>query len=102
MENKGFGPAQDWLTVQRPAIVRALRAREALQYSPCRAKSSRLRLEKGEARRMKITVDVDCRRLEARQFMGWPYVEPMQKAPMAEIEKPMMAELGRFPPETLL
>src|SRR6202020_3661418 len=101
MENKGFGPAQGWLTVQRPAIVRALRAREPLQNSPARPKSSRSPLEKGEARRMKITVDVDCTPLEARQFMGLPDVEPMQKAAMAEIEKRMMAELERFSPETL-
>src|SRR5262249_42891376 len=30
MENKGFGPAQDWLTLQRPAIVTAPRARGGL------------------------------------------------------------------------
>ena len=45
---------------------------------------------------MKITVDVDCTPLEARQFMGLPDVEPMQKAAMAEIEKRMMAELQRY------
>ena len=50
---------------------------------------------------MKITVNVDCTALEARQFMGLPDVEPMQKAAMAEIEKRMMTELGRFSPESL-
>src|ERR1700722_4497550 len=50
---------------------------------------------------MKITVDVDCTPLEARQFMGLPDVEPMQKAAMAEIEKRMMAELQRYSPEAL-
>ena len=50
---------------------------------------------------MKITVDVDCTPLEARQFMGLPDVEPMQKAAMAEIEKRMMAELERYSPEAL-
>ena len=50
---------------------------------------------------MKITVDVDCTPLEARQFMGLPDVEPMQKAAMAEIDKRMMAELERFSPEAL-
>ena len=99
MENEGFWPAQGWLPVQRPAIVRALRAREGLQYSPFRAKSSRLNRE--SALPMKITVDVDCTPLEARQFMGLPDVEPMQKAAMAEIEKRMMTELERFSPETL-
>ncbi|HKN29024.1 MAG TPA: DUF6489 family protein [Roseiarcus sp.] len=52
-------------------------------------------------RQMKITVNVDCTPLEARQFMGLPDVEPMQKAAMAEIEKRMMAELERFSPESL-
>jgi Family of unknown function (DUF6489) len=50
---------------------------------------------------MKITINVDCTPLEARQFMGLPDVEPMQKAAMAEIEKRMMAELERFSPEAL-
>ena len=50
---------------------------------------------------MKTTVDVDCTPLEARQFMGLPDVEPMQKAAMAEIEKRMMAELERYSPESL-
>ena len=50
---------------------------------------------------MKITVDVDCTPLEARQFMGLPDVEPMQKAAMAEIEKRMKMELDRYTPEAL-
>jgi Family of unknown function (DUF6489) len=51
---------------------------------------------------MKITVDVDCTPAEARQFMGLPDLEPLQKATMAEIEKRMMAEIERFSPEGLL
>lgn len=50
---------------------------------------------------MKITIDVDCTAHEARQFLGLPDVEPMQKAAMAEIEKRMMTELERFSPESL-
>ena len=50
---------------------------------------------------MKVTVNIDCTPQEARQFMGLPDVEPMQKAAMAEIEKRMMAELERFSPEAL-
>ena len=50
---------------------------------------------------MKITVDVDCTPLEARQFMGLPDVEPMQKAVMADIEKRMMTEIERYSPESL-
>ena len=51
---------------------------------------------------MKITVDVDCTPAEARQFMGLPDVQPMQKAAMAEIERRMMSELERFSPEALM
>ena len=50
---------------------------------------------------MKISIDVDCTPLEARQFMGLPDVEPMQKAAMAEIEKRMKMELDRYTPEAL-
>ncbi len=50
---------------------------------------------------MKISVDVDGTPLEARQFMGLPDVEPMQKAAMAQIEKRMIAELERYTPEAL-
>ena len=50
---------------------------------------------------MKITVEVDCTPLEARQFMGLPDVEPMQKAAMAQIEKRMTTELERYTPEAL-
>ena len=48
---------------------------------------------------MKITVNVDCTPLEARQFMGLPDVEPMQKAVMADIEKRMITEIERYSPE---
>jgi hypothetical protein len=50
---------------------------------------------------MKITVNIDCTPLEARQFMGLPDVEPMQKAAMEEIEKRMKIELERYSPEAL-
>ena len=48
---------------------------------------------------MKITINVDCTPLEARQFMGLPDVEPMQKAVMADIEKRMLTEIDRYSPE---
>jgi hypothetical protein len=51
---------------------------------------------------MKITVDIDCTPAEARQFMGLPDLEPLQKAAMAEIEKRMIAEFERLSPEALL
>jgi len=72
-----------------------------LCYGPALRLFMRLRSRKETDRPMKITIDVDCTPLEARQFMGLPDVEPMQKAAMAEIERRMMVELERFSPETL-
>ena len=40
---------------------------------------------------MKVTIEIDCTPVEARQFMGLPDVQPMQAAVMAEIEKRVMA-----------
>ncbi len=51
---------------------------------------------------MKIRIDIDCTPAEARQFIGLPDLEPLQKAVMAEVEKRMMAELERYSPEGLL
>lgn len=51
---------------------------------------------------IKVTVEVDCTPEEARQFMGLPDVQPMQAAVMAEMEKRVLAEMGRFSPEAVL
>jgi hypothetical protein len=51
---------------------------------------------------MKVTIDIDCTPLEARQFMGLPDVQPMQAAVMAEIEKRVMAEATKFSPDGFL
>jgi len=51
---------------------------------------------------MKITVDIDCTPAEARNFMGLPDFEPMQKRALEEIEKRMMDSLERYSPEALL
>ena len=51
---------------------------------------------------MKVTVEVDCTPLEARQFLGLPNLEPMQDAVMAQIEKKMLAEMERFSPESMM
>ncbi len=51
---------------------------------------------------MKVTVEVDCTPLEARQFLGLPNLEPMQEAVMAQIEKKMLAEMERFSPESVM
>jgi len=51
---------------------------------------------------MKVTIDIDCTPVEARQFMGLPDVEPLQKAMLQEMERRMMAEMERFSPESVL
>jgi Family of unknown function (DUF6489) len=51
---------------------------------------------------MKITVEVECTPIEARQFLGLPNVEPIQSAAMAQIEKRILNEMDRFSPEALL
>ena len=42
---------------------------------------------------MKVTIEIDCTPVEARQFLGLPNVEPMQDA--------VMQQLG-ISPETLI
>lgn len=51
---------------------------------------------------MKVTIDIDCTPVEARQFMGLPDLEPLQKAMLQEMEKRMMAEMERFSPESVM
>jgi len=51
---------------------------------------------------MKITVDIDCTPAEARQFMGLPDFEPMQKRALEDIERRMKDSLDRYSPESLL
>ncbi|HMN72882.1 MAG TPA: DUF6489 family protein [Rhodoblastus sp.] len=50
---------------------------------------------------MKVTIDIDCTPLEARQFFGLPDVQPMQAAVMDAMEKRMMKEMDNFTPEKL-
>jgi hypothetical protein len=51
---------------------------------------------------MKVTVNIDCTPLEARQFFGLPDVQPMQAAMMDVLEKRMMQEIENYSPERLL
>jgi hypothetical protein len=51
---------------------------------------------------MKVTIEIDCTPIEARQFMGLPDVQPMQAAVMAEIEKRVMGEAAKFSPDGFL
>ncbi len=51
---------------------------------------------------MKITIEVDCTPEEARGFLGFPDVAPMQAAVMEELGKRMGAGLEAMDPETLM
>ena len=51
---------------------------------------------------MKVTVEVDCTPLEARQFLGLPDVQPLQAAVMAQMEKKMLSEMERFSPDSVM
>ena len=51
---------------------------------------------------MKVNVEVDCTPLEARQFLGLPDVQPMQKAMMDEMHARMKEIIYKFTPEALM
>jgi hypothetical protein len=51
---------------------------------------------------MKVTIEVDCTPIEARQFFGLPNVEPVQAKMMARIEQSMAEAIDRFSPEALM
>jgi hypothetical protein len=51
---------------------------------------------------MKVTINIDCTPLEARQFFGLPDVQPMQAAILAEMEKRTLAEMEKFSPENMM
>lgn len=50
---------------------------------------------------MKVTIDIDCTPLEARQFFGLPDVQPMQAAVMDAMEKRMLKEMENYTSEKL-
>jgi hypothetical protein len=51
---------------------------------------------------MRISLEIDCTPIEARQFLGFPNVEPMQAALLEKLEKRMSEEIDRFTPEALM
>jgi hypothetical protein len=51
---------------------------------------------------MKITIDIDCTPVEARQLAGLPDVQPMQERLMGEIEQKMREATNRMSAEMLL
>ena len=51
---------------------------------------------------MKVTVEVDCTPVEAREFFGLPNVQPMQKAMMDHMQARMSENIDKFSPEALM
>ena len=51
---------------------------------------------------MKVSIEIDCTPIEARQFFGLPDVEPVQAKMMAKIEQNMSEPIDRFSPEALM
>ena len=51
---------------------------------------------------MKVTVNIDCTPLEAREFMGLPNVQPMQENVMKQLETQMMDNISKMSPDAML
>ena len=51
---------------------------------------------------MKVNVEIDCTPAEARQFLGLPDVQPMQKAMMDNMQARMSENMDKFSPEALM
>jgi hypothetical protein len=47
---------------------------------------------------MKVTINIDCTPVEARNFFGLPDLQPMQERILGEIEQRMKAGLGSMDP----
>ncbi len=51
---------------------------------------------------MKVTVNIECTPIEARQFFGLPDVEPLQKAMMERLQEQMEDQMAKLSPEELM
>ncbi|MBN9040641.1 MAG: hypothetical protein BGP05_17910 [Rhizobiales bacterium 62-47] len=51
---------------------------------------------------MKVTIEVDCTPLEAREFMGLPDVQPMQTAMMEKLQQRMLENIDKYSPEAIM
>jgi hypothetical protein len=51
---------------------------------------------------MKITIEVDCTAIEARQLAGLPNVEPFLASIMAKLDETISAEIDRFSSRALV
>lgn len=51
---------------------------------------------------MKITVNVDCTPLEAREFLGLPNIQPMQDRAMKQMEETLLSAVSGMAPDAIL
>ncbi len=51
---------------------------------------------------MKITVNVDCTPLEAREFIGLPNIQPMQEKVMKQMEENLLSGISGMSPDAIL
>lgn len=51
---------------------------------------------------MKITVNIDCTPLEAREFLGLPNIQPMQDRAMKQMEEKMASAVSSMAPDAIL
>jgi hypothetical protein len=51
---------------------------------------------------MKVNIEIDCTPLEARQFLGFPDVAPMQTAVMDKMQQQIMANIEKMSPEAMI
>ena len=51
---------------------------------------------------MKITVNIDCTPLEARDFLGLPNIQPMQERAMKQMEDTLLSAVSGMAPDAIL
>jgi hypothetical protein len=51
---------------------------------------------------LKITVNIDCTPLEAREFIGLPNIQPMQEKVMKQMEENLLSGISGMSPDVIL
>jgi hypothetical protein len=51
---------------------------------------------------MKVTINIDCTPLEAREFLGLPNIQPMQEKAMKHLEEKLLSGVAAMSPDAIL
>ncbi|CAN5399667.1 DUF6489 family protein [soil metagenome] len=51
---------------------------------------------------MKVTINIDCTPLEAREFLGLPNIQPMQEKAMKQLEEKLLSGVSAMSPDAIL